>query len=136
MEISAKSRLRITIESLLIDLNEEIFAISEEIAKSFTESSAYPLVSKAREYDVRKRNLLKRVSKTILDDPIAKVVRKEFGIKSVERASSRSKSARSKTRSRSNSREKKHFALRNINSASAHHVSHLPQNRRGSHSPP
>ena len=133
MEISAKSRLRITIESLLIDLNEEIFAISEEIAKSFTESSAYPIVSKAREYDVRKRNILKRVSKTILEDPIAKIVRREFNIKSGERTTSRSKSARSKTRSRSNSREK-HFPLRNINSAQ--HISHLPQNRRDSHSPP
>ena len=32
VETSAKSRLRITIESLLIDLNEEIFALSEELA--------------------------------------------------------------------------------------------------------
>lgn len=31
-----RSKLRITIESLLIDLNEEIFSISEELAKSFT----------------------------------------------------------------------------------------------------
>ena len=36
VEVSAKSRLRITIESLLIDLNEEIFALSEELAKSYT----------------------------------------------------------------------------------------------------
>lgn len=35
VENSAKSRLRITIESLLIDLNEEIFALSEELAKSY-----------------------------------------------------------------------------------------------------
>lgn len=35
VETSAKSRLRITIESLLIDLNEEIFALSEELAKSY-----------------------------------------------------------------------------------------------------
>lgn len=33
-----KSRLRIQIESLLIDLNEEIFAISEELANAFTSS--------------------------------------------------------------------------------------------------
>lgn len=31
-----KSKLRITIESLLIDLNEEIFSISEELSKSYT----------------------------------------------------------------------------------------------------
>ena len=36
VETSAKSRLRITIESLLIDLNEEIFSLSEELAKSYT----------------------------------------------------------------------------------------------------
>ena len=39
VEISAKSRLRITIESLLIDLNEEIFALSEQLAKAFTDSA-------------------------------------------------------------------------------------------------
>ena len=31
----ARSKLRILIESLLIDLNEEIFALSEELARSF-----------------------------------------------------------------------------------------------------
>jgi hypothetical protein len=31
-----KSKLRIQIESVLIDLNEEIFAISEELAKVFS----------------------------------------------------------------------------------------------------
>ena len=30
-----RSKLRIAIESLLIDLNEEIFGLSEELAKSF-----------------------------------------------------------------------------------------------------
>ena len=36
IDTSVKSKLRITIESLLIDLNEEIFSISEELAKSYT----------------------------------------------------------------------------------------------------
>ena len=35
VEITAKSKIRIVIESLLIDLNEEIFALSEEVANSF-----------------------------------------------------------------------------------------------------
>ena len=30
-----KSKLRITLESLLIDLNEEIFSISEQLARSY-----------------------------------------------------------------------------------------------------
>ena len=56
VETTAKSRLRITIESLLIDLNEEIFAISEELAKSYnaTEHSR-ALVNKAREFAERKK---------------------------------------------------------------------------------
>ena len=55
VETSAKSRLRITIESLLIDLNEEIFALSEELAKSYSGEEARALVSKAREFDHRKK---------------------------------------------------------------------------------
>ena len=61
VEVSAKSRLRITIESLLIDLNEEIFALSEELAKSFTAERSRLLVSKAREFEMRKKQMLKRV---------------------------------------------------------------------------
>ena len=55
VETTAKSRLRITIESLLIDLNEEIFALSEELAKSYTADMAKVLVKKAREFDHRKK---------------------------------------------------------------------------------
>ena len=35
LDHQARSKLRILIESLLIDLNEEIFGISEELARSF-----------------------------------------------------------------------------------------------------
>jgi hypothetical protein len=35
VEVAAKSKVRIAIESLLIDLNEEIFTLSEELANSF-----------------------------------------------------------------------------------------------------
>ena len=55
IETTAKSRLRITIESLLIDLNEEIFAISEELAKCYTSEMAKVLVNKAREFEHRKK---------------------------------------------------------------------------------
>ena len=37
VDINSKSRLRIAIESLLIDLNEEIFAISEELARGYSQ---------------------------------------------------------------------------------------------------
>ena len=77
IEVSAKSRLRITIESLLIDLNEEIFALSEELAKSFSGESSRTLVSKAREFEMRKKQIVQKVKQTIDDDPIAKIVRRD-----------------------------------------------------------
>ena len=98
MEVSAKSRLRITIESLLIDLNEEIFALSEELAKSFTADASRTLVSKAREFEIRKKQMLKRVQSTIDDDPIAKIVRRETNIR--QRSTSPAENNRSRTRSK------------------------------------
>ena len=80
VETTAKSRLRITIESLLIDLNEEIFALSEELAKSYTVEQAKVLVSKAREFEHRKKQLIKRVTKTIDEDQVARIVSREFKI--------------------------------------------------------
>lgn len=35
IEIAAKSKVRIAIETLLIDLNEEMFALSESVANSY-----------------------------------------------------------------------------------------------------
>lgn len=46
-----KSKLRITIESLLIDLNEEIFAISDELAKSYSFERNENLRNKAKEFE-------------------------------------------------------------------------------------
>lgn len=65
VEIAAKSKIRISIESLLIDLNEEIFAISEEVANSFQNDNTKYLVNQARAYEIRKKQLVKRVSATI-----------------------------------------------------------------------
>lgn len=112
MEVSAKSRLRITIESLLIDLNEEIFALSEELAKSYSEQQARVLVTKAREFDLRKKNLIKRVVKTIEEDQIARIVYREFKIQMRTRSQSSSLS-RSGSRSRSRSGGKRFHPLRN-----------------------
>ena len=80
VETSAKSRLRITIESLLIDVNEEIFALSEELAKSYSAVDARNLVSKAREFEHRKKMLIRRVTKTIEEDQVARIVNREFKI--------------------------------------------------------
>ena len=52
----AKSRLIITIESLMIDLNEEIFAISEELAETYSGVGYNErLMQKAREFEHRKQ---------------------------------------------------------------------------------
>ena len=98
IEVSAKSRLRITIESLLIDLNEEIFALSEELAKSFSGENSRTLVSKAREFEMRKKQIVQKVKQTIDDDPIAKIVRRDQKIR---------QRSISDERSRSRSQEKK-----------------------------
>ena len=112
MEVNAKSRLRITIESLLIDLNEEIFALSEELAKSYSGEQARILVTKAREFDLRKKNLIKRVVKTIEEDQIARIVSREFKIQMRTRSQS-SSCSRSGSRSRSRSGGKRFHPLRN-----------------------
>jgi hypothetical protein len=49
-----RSRLRILIESMLIDVNEEIFALSEELAKSFgsmDRNASYSKLQRAYEFE-------------------------------------------------------------------------------------
>lgn len=56
LDSNARSRLRITIESLLIELNEEIFSISRHLVESYnTEDNLRSLISKAREFAERKK---------------------------------------------------------------------------------
>ena len=101
----------------MIDLNEEIFSLSEELARSFADSTGQNIVSKAREFDIRKRNLLKRIKQTLQQDPIAKSIRSEFRYKSEGRGSVKSRSgsrSKSRSRSRTNSRER-HVPLRSKN---------------------
>ena len=72
-----RSKLRITIESLLIDLNEEVFAISEELAKSFTfERHKSTLLSKAQEFEKRKKQLFKRIAEAVEKNPTVKTLRR------------------------------------------------------------
>lgn len=77
MDVAAKSRVRIAIESLLIELNEEIFALSEEVANSYQTNSTRELISHAREFEHARKLLVKKVQTTIDDDPVAKLVRRE-----------------------------------------------------------
>ena len=50
IEAVEKSRLRIAIERLMIDLNEEIFGLSEELSKSFSEDRARSLHNKLKDF--------------------------------------------------------------------------------------
>jgi hypothetical protein len=61
VESAVKSKLRINIESLLIDLNEEMYELSEELAKSYVPELSDAYYSKARAFEVRKDKLLKRI---------------------------------------------------------------------------
>jgi hypothetical protein len=66
-----RSKLRILIESLLIDLNEEIFALSEELARSFASfdrrGASSPL-QRALDFDQRKNALLRKIKENIDDN--------------------------------------------------------------------
>ena len=72
-----KTKLRITIESLLIDLNEEIYEISEELAKSFTPERQEAYVMKAREFEFRKKKLIKRINAQIDSNSVVTNIRRE-----------------------------------------------------------
>jgi PIN domain nuclease of toxin-antitoxin system len=61
----------------LIDLNEEIFTLSEEVANSYQSNNTRAFISAAREFEIRKKQLIKKVSLTIEEDPVAKIVRRE-----------------------------------------------------------
>jgi hypothetical protein len=77
VEPAVKTKLRITIESLLIDLNEEIYEISEELAKSFTPERQEAYVMKAREFEFRKKKLIKRINAQIDSNSVVTNIRRE-----------------------------------------------------------
>jgi hypothetical protein len=83
-----RSKLRILIESLLIDLNEEIFALSEELARSFATfdtrsqkgASGSPL-QRALEFDQRKNQLLRKIKENIDENHSVKIIRRQANIR-------------------------------------------------------
>jgi hypothetical protein len=62
VENAIKNKLRIAIESLLIDLNEEMYELSEELSKSYVPEMKSAYYAKARDFEVRKNKLLKRIN--------------------------------------------------------------------------
>ena len=60
-----RSKLRIQIESLLIDINEEVFALSEEISKLFLNQSQVSTNvqhERLEEFEKRQGNLFKKIN--------------------------------------------------------------------------
>eukprot|EP00347_Sterkiella_histriomuscorum_P001188 403372989 len=83
-----RSKLRITIESLLIDLNEEVFAISEELAKSFTfERNKNTLMQRAQEFEQRQRQIIKKIKDSIDKNPTIKNLRRSQRITNITNSS-------------------------------------------------
>ena len=66
----------------MIDLNDEIFAISEELTKSITRnfSKVYLEQGKRKEFEQRKRRLEKKIRESIDEDPSVKLIRRNFRI--------------------------------------------------------
>jgi hypothetical protein len=78
-----RSRLRITIESLLIDLNEEVFALSEELARSFASfETRGGAVQRAREFERREKALVRKIREQIEDSHSVKVIRRHAKVAS------------------------------------------------------
>lgn len=80
-----RSRLRILIESMLIDVNEEIFALSEELAKSFGSmdrgaGAGINKIQRAFEFDQRKNQLLRKIKEMIDDNHSVKIIRRHAKI--------------------------------------------------------
>lgn len=64
LDPSTKSSYRIMVETMLIDLNEEIFLISEELARSIGTPSA-DLNKKAEHFNRKKKILVKKIEKEL-----------------------------------------------------------------------
>jgi len=61
----------------LIDINEEMFSISDELARAFinqnTGDQETLLITLAKEFDKRKELLVKKINKTLSDDAAVKI---------------------------------------------------------------
>ena len=71
--------MRIQIESILIDLNEHIFSISEHLSSAFVESRPDPeyLLKKAQEYEQKKMTIFMKIRQGITNNPIMQKIKEE-----------------------------------------------------------
>jgi hypothetical protein len=67
---------------MLIDVNEEIFALSEELAKSFgsMDRGGINKIQRAFEFDQRKNKLLRKIKEMIDDNHSVKIIRRHASI--------------------------------------------------------
>jgi hypothetical protein len=65
MDAQFKSKLRIQIETYLININEEMFAISDELARAFTSGDQENLALKLKDFETRKTTLVKKISSMV-----------------------------------------------------------------------
>jgi hypothetical protein len=67
---------------MLIDVNEEIFALSEELAKSFgsMDRGGINKIQRAFEFDQRKNKLLRKIKEMIDDNHSVKIIRRHAKI--------------------------------------------------------
>jgi len=79
---SSRSKIRIHIESLLIDINEEVFAISEELGKIFQfdkSNNCSQLGGKLQDFEKRQEYLIKKVADSVEQNPLIKYLAKHKG---------------------------------------------------------
>ena len=65
---------------MLIDLNEEIFAISEEMASAFSsnrQKDGKDLYKRAQEFEQKKVKIFSKIRNTISTNPLVKMVKGE-----------------------------------------------------------
>ena len=77
LDQSEKSKLRIQIEGLLIDLNEELFLISETLSAAYStkQDSKEGLLFRAQEHEKRKNKIMNKIKKEISNSPMVQLVR-------------------------------------------------------------
>lgn len=85
VETQSKAKLRMQIESLLIEINEEMYALSDELARAFLSQShtnlsesdpASSLMTKAKEFEKRKVCLVKRIQLIMGQEPALRILKK------------------------------------------------------------
>ncbi|CDW78098.1 UNKNOWN [Stylonychia lemnae] len=82
MDQHQKSKIRINIESLLIDLNEEVFSLSEELTRSITKGFSKVQIEpyKRVEFEDRLKHIQKKIKDNIDENPCIKIIRRNMRI--------------------------------------------------------